>query len=70
MRERVDELASRLDTIAEEIADLAIDTLRNALRAGGSGRPVSEKQLTQARRAVEKAAHVLRGIDTAGADDQ
>ena len=69
MRDRVDELAARLDTIAEEIADLAIDTLRSALRAGGSGRPASEKQLTQARRAVEKAAHVLRGIDTAGADD-
>ena len=65
MRERVDELADRLDAIADEIADLAIDTLRGALRSGASGRPASEKQLTQARRAVEKAAHVLRGIDTA-----
>lgn len=63
MRERLDDLADRLDVIADEIADLAIDTLRSALRSGGIGRPVSEKQLTQARRAVEKAAHVLRGID-------
>jgi len=70
MRERIDDVADRLDAIAEEIADLAIDTLRSALRSGGSGRPPSEKQLTQARRAVEKAAHVLRGIETSSPADQ
>jgi hypothetical protein len=31
-----------------------------------SGRPADDKRLTQARRAVEKAAHLLRG---AAADD-
>ncbi len=61
-------LAERLDAIAEELADLALASLRAALERGDSGRPAEEKRLTQARRAVEKAAHLLR--DTAAmADD-
>ena len=61
MSERSDDLAERLDAIAEEIADLAIDELQAAVRAGASRRPPGERRLTQARRAVEKAAHLLRG---------
>lgn len=62
MKEQCDALADRLSEISEEIADLAIDSMRQALRSG-QGRPAAEKQLTQARRAVEKAIHVLRAID-------
>ena len=60
---RVDELAERLDAIGEELAELAIEILRAALadRAAASGLP-PEKRITQARRAVEKAAHVLRQV--------
>lgn len=69
MNGRYDELAERLEAIGEEIADLAIDELRGALRSG-KGKPPSEKRLTQARRAIEKAAHLLRSADTdAPADD-
>ena len=59
---RVTEIAERLDTISEELAELAIETLRAALAdrpAAGRG-AAPEKQITQARRAVEKAAYVLR----------
>lgn len=70
MTSRYDDLADRLSAISEEIADLAIDSIRQALRSGSSGRPATEKQLTQARRAVEKAVHVLRGIDDGPSDDE
>jgi hypothetical protein len=55
-----EKLAARLDAIAEEIADLAMDALREAIDAGAAQRPDTERRLTQARRAVEKAAAALR----------
>lgn len=54
-----DEIRDRLNVIAEELADLAILRLRESIDAGGHELPVDEKRLTQARRAVEKAAHLL-----------
>lgn len=69
MNERFDDIADRLDAIAEEIAEAAIDELRAALQRGEAKRPVLEKRLTQSRRAVEKAAHVLRSLDGDSADD-
>ena len=57
---RHDELADRLDAIAEELSDLALDVLREAVDRGDAARPAEEKRLSQARRAVEKAAHLLR----------
>ena len=60
---RREDLADRLDVIAEELSDLALDSLRAALERGDSSRPAEEKRLTQARRAVEKAAHLLRPAD-------
>ena len=65
---REESLADRLDAIAEELADLALDELRAALARRETGRPASEKRLTQARRAVEKASHLLRR--EAGSDDE
>ena len=53
-------LADRLDSIAEELDEVMFDQLREAA-AEKSGRPVDDKRLTQARRAVEKAARLLRG---------
>jgi len=37
--------------------------LREAIADGRTTRPESDKTLTQARRAVEKAAHLLRSLD-------
>ena len=54
-----DEIRTRLETIAEELTDLAILRLRESIDAGGHELPVDEKRLNRARRAVEKAIHLL-----------
>lgn len=53
------DIRSRLETIAEELADLAIVRLRESIDAGGHELPVDERRLTRARRAVEKAIGLL-----------
>lgn len=58
-----EELRGRLETIAEELADLAIIRLRESIDAGGHELPVDEKRLAQARRAVEKAIVLLSEPD-------
>ena len=71
--ERLEGLAERLDAIAEELDDLALDALREAVDRGGTSRPAADKRLTQARRAVEKAAHLLHaevGAADAGGRDE
>ena len=56
-----DDLADRLDAIGEELADLALDRLRVALEDDGPQTAAAEeRRLTRARRAVEKAAALLR----------
>ena len=59
------EIRSRLEAIAAELADLAIDRLRESIDAGGTELPVDERRLTRARRAVEKAAAILAEPDDA-----
>lgn len=54
-----EDIRARLEGIAEELADLAIVRLRESIDAGGSELPVDERRLTRARRAVEKAVHLL-----------
>lgn len=54
-------LAERLAGIAEELDELAFDRLREAVADGEVERPANDKRLMQARRAIEKAAHLLRG---------
>ena len=58
-----DDIRERLEAIAEELADLAIQRLRDSIDAGGHELPVDERRLTRARRAVEKAANLLREPD-------
>ncbi len=62
-----DDVRTRLEGIAEELADLAMERLRESIDAGGSELPVDERRLTRARRAVERAAAILREPDD-GAD--
>ncbi len=54
----VDDIRSRLESIAEEIADLALDALREAVDAGEK-KSERERRLTRARAAVQKAAYLL-----------
>lgn len=58
-----DDLRGRLEAIAEELADLAIERLKESIDAGGNELPVDERRLTRARRAVEKAAALLAEPD-------
>jgi hypothetical protein len=57
------DIRERLEAIAEELSDLAIERLRESIDAGGNELPVDERRLTRARRAVEKAASILAEPD-------
>ena len=61
-------VADRLAAIVEELDEIAFDRLRLAAADGKRERPADDRELTKARRAVEKAVAVLRGIDET-ADD-
>lgn len=63
-------LADRLDQLEEDLAEAAIERLRAAV-SGGTGDEAAaaaaaaeERTITKARRAVAKAAHLLRGLDS------
>jgi hypothetical protein len=58
--ERLEAVAERLDAISEELGELAMALLRDAIAEGATSRPADEKRLSQARRAVDKASHLLR----------
>lgn len=60
-----EDIRARLETISEELADLAITRLRESIDAGGAELPVDERRLTRARRAVDKAVHLLEEPDGA-----
>jgi uncharacterized Ntn-hydrolase superfamily protein len=61
--ESINDMISRLESISEELADKALDALKSAHREGAVKRPETERQLTAARRAVEKAIGVLSRLD-------
>ena len=59
---RYAELAARLDAIADELDDLSLELLHEAVAEGATQRPEQDKVLTQARRAVAKAVQLLNGL--------
>lgn len=59
----VSRIAERLEAIVEELDEVAFDRLRQAVGEGATARPAADRELVKARRAVEKAAGVLRGLD-------
>jgi hypothetical protein len=60
MSGRYDDLIERLRGIVEDLDQITFDQLREA-SSEGRARPADDKRLTQSRRAVEKAIHLLRG---------
>ena len=62
MGDQLDDVRDRLQGIADDLADLALERLRAAV---GSEEPdrlaAEERRLTKARRAVDKAIAVLSG---------
>ena len=59
----IEQLAERLESIIADLDELAFDRLREAVADGATERPRSDKELARARRAAEKAAHILRHIE-------
>jgi hypothetical protein len=57
------EMRRRLEDIAEEMADLAIERLKESIDAGGVELPLDERRLSRARRAVLRAAAILEEPD-------
>jgi hypothetical protein len=60
MTGRYDELVDRLQVMVDDLDQITFDQLREA-SAERKGRPVDDKRLTQARRSLEKAIHLLQG---------
>lgn len=56
--ERLNDIASQLRDAASSLDDVMFDVLREASRRR-EGRPAIDKTLTQARRAIDKAVHLL-----------
>lgn len=61
-------LQRQLARIAEELDDAALTALREAVDEGRTERPPEEKQLLQARRAVERAIRALDAPRAPAAD--
>ena len=49
------DIIMRLETIAEELGEFSMSILTQAIQEGLTTRPSEEKNVSQARRAVEKA---------------
>ena len=52
-------IREQLEQIAEQLDDLAMVVLRDAVEEGATSRPEEEKKLIRARRSVEKAISIL-----------
>jgi hypothetical protein len=58
-----DDIVERLRSVSEDLSDHAIRILSEASRAGATKRPDTERTITQARRAVEKAIVLLERME-------
>jgi predicted secreted protein len=62
-------LIDRLESIAADVDEIAFDRLREAVAEGSGERPPDDNKLMQVRRAIEKAATLLRQLDGSSSDD-
>jgi hypothetical protein len=60
----IQDIRRRLEIIGEELADLALQRLRESIDAGGTELPLDERRITRARRAVERAVALLASDGT------
>lgn len=58
MESSIDSIRERLEELADELGELALVRLRDAIELGET-KDELERRLTRARRAVEKAAYLL-----------
>jgi len=55
----VSHIMMRLEAIADELGEMTMNILTQAIQDGQTSRPQQEKSLSQARRSVEKALQQL-----------
>ena len=60
--EQFDDVVSQLQSISETLGDRTFSLLREAVANGSGQRPPEEKVISQARRAIDKAIHLLEGL--------
>ncbi|KIE49355.1 MAG: hypothetical protein ACJZ17_02700 [Acidimicrobiales bacterium] len=63
MSKEIEEIRSQIDGLVEKVADLAMQDLRDTISAGEEKSSFKEKQLVRVRRSLEKASHLLLGLD-------
>ena len=66
MRDVYEELIHQLEGIRESLVELSVVTLREAIESGAGSRPMRDKKLAQATRAVEKALEAVRAAEASG----
>jgi hypothetical protein len=59
--DRLEDLRTRLDDIAEELADIGLAKLKEAVREDNTLAAAQERRLARARRAVMRAVALLAG---------
>lgn len=59
MDEQIASIATDLESLSERLGEISIQLLREAVEAGETKRPANERTVSQARRAVDKAARLL-----------
>jgi len=59
----LDGLRARIEAVLEELDDMILDVLREAVAAGETTRPAAERRLVRARNAVQRALGILGGLD-------
>lgn len=71
MEHRLEDLQQRLAAISEELGDLSMTVLREALDEGADKRPPLDKVLGRIRRSVDKAAALIEreALQLARSDD-
>lgn len=58
--EGYEDIIAQLESIGEQLSDRGMDQLRAAIESDSNTYDEEQKRLGKARRAVEKAAHILR----------
>lgn len=60
----IESIAARLEALSEELNDLAMSLVSDALERGARDRPEAEKRISRTRRTVDRAVGQLRGALT------
>ena len=63
MNSEIEEIRSQIEGLVEKVTDLAMQDLRETIDAGEVKSSSNEKELVRVRRSLEKASHLLSGLE-------